>query len=169
MIVRNKLWNEIDIAHANVICITHYTSGQRKCNRAHQLFIGLCAGCGVVVYPFAEWAPIISTIAISLVSIVKAVFPQLTQSEEELCKLDGIMEYYIKYQNFIEKLLYDLDEKIKTEDEVLTILLERKEIESQMLCEMNRLVRWIPNFQRRRNDNENQIYLKEVHYNIYGE
>lgn len=46
MVVRNKIWEEIKQAYANVLCLQWYTDKQRKYERWYNMFIALVASGG---------------------------------------------------------------------------------------------------------------------------
>ena len=46
MIVRNKIWEEIKQAYANVLCLRWYTDKQRKYERWYQMFVAIVASGG---------------------------------------------------------------------------------------------------------------------------
>ena len=43
MVIKNKIWEEMKQAHANVLCVKWYTDKQRKHDRYYQMFIALVA------------------------------------------------------------------------------------------------------------------------------
>ena len=111
MVVRNKIWEELKQAHANVLCLCWYTNKQRKYERWYQAFIALVASGGTFGYLINEYAPLISSGIIAFISVAKSLFPHFLQPEKELCILDGLMDYYNKYMNEMEHLFYQFDHK----------------------------------------------------------
>lgn len=167
MEVRNKIWEELKQAKANVICIRRYNSLQRQLNCIYQIFIAVCAAVGTFSFGFSERIPFIALFSIAFVSLVKAIFPQILQSEQELCELDGIMDYYNSFMNKLEEFFYELDKEQKTEDEVMAELFVLKDDECKKQSQMNKLVRWIPKSLQKNVDAEVQTYIEVVYYNIY--
>ena len=50
MVIKNKIWEEMKQAHANVLCVKWYTDKQRKHDRYYQMFIALVASGGTFGY-----------------------------------------------------------------------------------------------------------------------
>lgn len=71
MVIKNKIWEEMKQAHANVLCVKWYTDKQRKHERYYQMFIALVASGGTFGYLLNEIAPLISSSIIAFVSLVK--------------------------------------------------------------------------------------------------
>lgn len=167
MEVRNKIWEEFKQAKANVVCIRRYNSLQRQLNCIYQIFIAVCAAVGTFSFGLNDKIPFIALLCIAVVSLIKAIFPQIIQPEQELCELDGIMDYYNSFMNKLEKFFYELDKEQKTDDEVMEELFTLKEDECKKESKMNKLIRWIPKRMQRKIDAEVQTYIDEVYFNIY--
>lgn len=167
MEVRNKIWEEFKQAKANVVCIRRYNSLQRQLNSIYQIFIAVCAAVGTFSFGFSDKIPFIALLSIAIVSLVKAIFPQILQPEQELCELDGMMDYYNSFMNKLERFFYELDKQQKTDDEVMKELFSLKDEECLKESKMNKLIRWIPKRMQKKVDAEVQTYIDEVYYNIY--
>ena len=167
MEVRNKIWEEFKQAKANVVCIRRYNSLQRQLNSIYQIFIAVCAAVGTFSFGFSDKIPFIALLSIAIVSLVKALFPQILQPEQELCELDGMMDYYNSFMNKLERFFYELDKQQKTDDEVMMELFTLKDEECLKESKMNKLIRWIPKRMQQKVDAEVQTYIDEVYYNIY--
>lgn len=167
MEVRNKIWEEFKQAKANVVCIRRYNSLQRQLNCIYQIFIAVCAAVGTFSFGLSDKIPFIALLSIAVVSLIKAIFPQIIQPEQELCELDGIMDYYNSFMNKLEEFFYELDKEQKTDDEVMGELFTLKEDECKKESKMNKLIRWIPKCMQRKVDAEVQTYIDEVYFNIY--
>lgn len=167
MEVRNKIWEEFKQAKANVVCIRRYNSLQRQLNCIYQIFIAVCAAVGTFSFSFSDKIPFIALLSIAIVSLIKAIFPQILQPEQELCELDGMMDYYNSFMNKLERFFYELDKQQKTDDEVMMELFTLKDEECLKESKMNKLIRWIPKRMQKKVDAEVQTYIDEVYYNIY--
>ena len=167
MEVRNKIWEEFKQAYANVSCIRRYTSMQRQLNCIYQVFIAATAAVGTVFSGFKPEASIYALGAIAVVSLTKAIFPQILQPEKELCDLDALMEYYSSYMNKMELLFYQYDKEQKTDDDIMKELSELKEDECKKMSQMNKLIRWIPWLMQRNINNEANSYINKVYFNSY--
>lgn len=169
MEVRNKVWEEFKQAKSNVICIRRYTSLQRQLNSIYQMFIAICAAVGTFSFGFSDKIPFIALLSIAVVSLVKAIFPQILQPEQELCRLDALMDYYNSFLNKLEVFFYQIDKEQKTDDEVMSELFALKENECKKQSELNKLIRWIPKWMQRKTDKEVKTYIDEVYFNIYNQ
>lgn len=169
MEVRNKIWEEFKQAKANVVCIRRYNSIQRQMNCLYQVFIAASAAIGTVASAFNIQASVYALGAIAIVSLAKAIFPEILQQEKELCELDGIMDYYNSFLNKLEVFFYQLDKEQKTDDEVMMELFILKETECKKQSQLNRLIRLIPKWLQNKVDKEVDTYIKEVYYNIYNQ
>ena len=167
MEVRNKIWEEFKQAKANVVCIRRYNSLQRQLNCIYQIFIAVCAAVGTFSFGFSDKIPFIALLSIAIVSLIKTIFPQILQPEQELCELDGMMDYYNSFMNKLERFFYELDKQQKTDDEVMMELFTLKDEECLKESKMNKLIRWIPKRMQKKVDAEVQTYIDEVYYNIY--
>lgn len=97
MIVRNKIWEELKQAHANVLCIKWYNDNRRRLNRRYPLFIAVVASGSSFGYLLNNKMSMIGTITITIVSVAKSIFPQFLQPEQELSELDKVIEvFYLK-------------------------------------------------------------------------
>ena len=167
MVVRNKIWEELKQAHANVLCLCWYTNKQRKYERWYQVFVALVASGGIFGYLINEYAPLISSGIIAFVSVAKSLFPHFLQPEKELCILDGLMDYYNKYMNEMEHLFYLLDHNEIEEKEAIQKVYELKKDECSQQSIMNRFVRSIPESRHKKFDNESTEYINRVYFNKY--
>lgn len=169
MIVRNKIWEELKQAHANVLCIAWYNDRRRRYNRWYHLFIAVVASSSSFGYLLNNNIPLIGSITIAIVSVAKSIFPQFLQLEQELSELDKIMDYYNKYASELECLLYKLDQKDVQELEVIDKLHKIKLEESLLQSKMNRLVYRIPQKRLDKIENESTNYLERVYLDKYEE
>lgn len=169
MIVRNKIWEELKQAHANVLCIAWYNDRRRRYNRWYHLFIAVVASSSSFGYLLNNNIPLIGSITIAIVSVAKSIFPQFLQPEQELSELDKIMDYYNKYASELECLLYKVDQKDVQELEVIDKLHKIKLEESLLQSKMNRLVYRIPQKRLDKIENESTNYLERVYLDKYEE
>ena len=142
--MRNKIWEELKQAHANVLCIRWYNNKQRKYDRYYNMFIALTASAGTFGYLLDEHAPLIGSGLIAFVSVAKSLFPYFLQPEKELCILDGLMDFYNLYMVEMETLLYKLDHEEMMEKETFDRMYDLKKTECDKQSVVNRFVRSIP-------------------------
>lgn len=167
MVVRNKVWEEIKQAHVNILCLRWYTDRQRRYERYYQFFIAFTASVGTFGYMFENRIPFVSSLLIAFISVVKSIFPQLIQPEKELCILDGLMDFYNKYMNDLEFLMYQCDVEKLNEDESMIKIHSLKDDECEKQSIMNRFVRTIPQKRMQLLINESAEYINKVYFNNY--
>lgn len=167
MVVRNKIWEEIKQAYANVLCLRWYTDKQRKYERWYHMFIALVASGGTFGYLINSYFPLVSSGVIAFVTVAKSLFPYFLQPERELCILDGLMDYYNKYMIEMESLLYNSDKEKLSEEETFNQMCHLKSDETVKQSSMNKFVRSIPEKRHQRFIEEADRYIKRVYYNEY--
>lgn len=164
MICRNRIWEELKQAKANIICIQKYTDKRRGYNRAYNAFIAFTASFGALGSILNEYIPLISSILIGMVSIIKSVFPSFVQGESELSSLDVLADFYNRYMNSLENIWYRFNYEKITEEEAMKEFFELKETECDKMSQLNRLVRNISKrFQNEIND-EAETYINNVYF-----
>lgn len=167
MVVRNKIWEELKQAHANVLCIRWYNNKQRKHERFYQTFIAVTASAGTFGFLINDLAPLYSSLTIAFVSVVKSLYPQFLQPEKELSILDGLMDYYNEYMVDMERLFYKSDHDKMSEDETFDEMYKLKKTECAKQSLLNRFVRSIPEKRKKKIENESTEYINRVYFNKY--
>lgn len=109
MICRNRIWEELKQAKANIICIQKYTDKRRGYNRAYNGFVAITASAGALGTLLNDKVPFFVSMLIGFVSIIKSVLPNFVQGESELSSLDVLADFYNKYMNSLENIWYRLD------------------------------------------------------------
>ena len=109
MICRNRIWDELKQAKANIICIQKYTDKRRGYNRAYNGFVAITASAGALGTLLNDKVPFFASMLIGFVSIIKSVLPNFVQGESELSSLDVLADFYNKYMNSLENIWYRLD------------------------------------------------------------
>ena len=168
MNVRNKLWEELKQADANVRCITLYTDRQRRYNRWYQIFIAFTAAIGTIfTQSKPEWAPFTLWL-IALVSIAKAVFPSMLHTDQDLFALDGLMDFYNKYKVEMELLYHSYDNGYINDKKALDKLsaLKREECDKQSL--LNRMIRRISKRLKEKTLKASETYLLRTYFDDYS-
>lgn len=169
MNVRNKIWEELKQAHANAQCISKYTNRQRRWNRLYHVFIAGTAALGTILTTAEPKLAPIALWVITFVSIVKSIFPQILQDEQELCRLDNMMTYYNTYELKMEELFYKFDKGYMTEEQAFQEFIEQKKEECPKQSEFNKYLRNIRRREQRKTDQQTITYLEEVYYDKYAE
>lgn len=118
MICRNRIWEELKQAKANIICIQKYTDKRRGYNRAYNGFVAITAFAGALGTLLNDKVPFFASMLIGFVSIIKSVLPNFVQGESELSSLDVLADFYNKYMNSLENIWYRLDHDQKNKNKM---------------------------------------------------
>lgn len=164
MICRNRIWEELKQAKANIICIQKYTDKRRGYNRAYNGFVAITASVGALGTLLNDKVPFFASMLIGFVSIIKSVLPNFVQGESELSSLDVLADFYNKYMNSLENIWYRLDHDIIDEKQAMDEFFKLKETECDKMSQMNRLVRNISKRFQRKIDEEAKEYINRVYY-----
>jgi hypothetical protein len=165
MIVKDKLWEDLRQAKANIICIQRYTDRGRKYSRAFNASIILIASIGTISGLFVdETIALWASAAVALSSILKTLLPSLIQSEQELSELDRLADYYSKFLNATEKIWYEFFHKFITEEEAMKRFFGLKEDECDKASTLNRLVRSISKKEQEKINERAGEYVNRVYF-----
>lgn len=164
MICRNRIWEELKQAKANIICIQKYTDKRRGYNRAYNGFVAITASAGALGTLLNDKVPFVASMLIGFVSIIKSVLPNFVQGESELSSLDVLADFYNKYMNSLENIWYRFDHDIIDEEQAMDEFFKLKETECDKMSQMNRLVRNISKRFQRKIDEEAATYINRVYY-----
>lgn len=164
MICRNRIWEELKQAKANIICIQKYTDKRRGYNRAYNGFVAITASAGALGTLLNDKVPFFASMLIGFVSIIKSVLPNFVQGESELSSLDVLADFYNKYMNSLENIWYRLDHDIIDEKQAMDEFFKLKETECDKMSQMNRLVRNISTRFQRKIDEQAKEYINRVYY-----
>lgn len=164
MICRNRIWEELKLAKANIICIQKYTDKRRGYNRAYNEFVAITASAGALGTLLNDKVPFFTSMLIGFVSIIKSVLPNFVQGESELSSLDVLADFYNKYMNSLENIWYRFDHDIIDEKQAMDEFFKLKETECDKMSQMNRLVRNISKRFQRKIDEEAETYIDRVYF-----
>lgn len=139
MICRNRIWEELKQAKANIICIQKYTDKRRGYNRAYNGFVAITASAGALGTLLNDKVPFFASMLIGFVSIIKSVLPNFVQGESELSSLDVLADFYNKYMNSLENIWYRLDHDQRNKNKWEKIIQQKTFLEQfQHLLHQNR-------------------------------
>lgn len=164
MICRNRIWEELKQAKANIICIQKYTDKRRGYNRAYNGFVAITASAGALGTLLNDKVPLFASMLIGFVSIIKSVLPNFVQGESELSSLDVLADFYNKYMNSLENIWYRFDHDIIDEKQAIDEFFKLKQTECDKMSQMNRLVRSISKRFQKKIDEEAATYINSVYY-----
>jgi hypothetical protein len=166
MIARNRIWEELKQAKANIICLQRYTDKGRKKLRAVDSLIIACATTGALGGTYNKWIAIIGAGLVALGSILKAILPNITQSEQELSELDRLIDFYSKYMNKLEQLWYECNQDVTQEDKMIRRLFELKDEECDKYSLLNKGIRGISKKEQCEIDKKSSEYINRVYFKI---
>ena len=129
MIARNRIWEELKQAKANILGLQKYTDKQRSYNRWYNGILAFTASVGALGYSINEIIPFITSIIIGITSIAKSILPNFLQSAQDLSELDVLSDFYVRYMNSLEKIWYDNENNYADEKETMDRFFELKETE----------------------------------------
>lgn len=164
MIARNRIWEELKQAKANILGLQKYTDNRRSWSRWYNGFIALTASIGALGYSIDAIIPFISSIIVGGTSIAKSIAPNFIQNAQELSELDILSDFYVRYMNSLEKIWYDLDHDITNEKEAMTRFFKLKETECDKESAYNRGVRHITKKMQAQIDAEATEYINTVYF-----
>ena len=119
MIARNRIWEELKQAKANILGLQKYTDKQRSYNRWYNGILAFTASVGALGYSINEIIPFITSIIIGITSIAKSILPNFLQSAQDLSELDVLSDFYVRYMNSLEKIWYDNENNYADEKETM--------------------------------------------------
>lgn len=164
MIVRNKIWEELRQAKANIICIQRYTDRNRKYARYFSSIIIILASIGTIGGVYQKWIAVIASGLVAISTILKSLMPNFIQSEQELTELDRLMDYYSRYLVKIERIWYDNYESNITDKEAIEQLFYIKDDEADKYSSMNKLVRHLSERENNIIDHKAKEYVTRVYF-----
>lgn len=164
MIARNRIWEELKQAKANIICLQKYTDKRRANNRCYNGFVAVTVSVGALGYAIDEYIPFVTSILVGFVSITKSIMPNFLQTEPELSDLDGLSDFYVRYMNSLEKIWYDFDNEFIDEQNTMNSFFRLKESECDKESLFNRGVRNISKKLQKKIDDEAEEYINRVYF-----
>lgn len=164
MIARNRIWEEMKQAKANIVCIQRYTDKRRTVLRWYNgIVIGASSG-GALTSIINTYFAVVAASIIAVISIVKAALPNLVQTEEELSELDRLMDYYNQYLNKLENLWYNYYTEKINEDEMMKLLFAYKDEECNKSSVLNKGIRAIPQKEQDIINTQCEEYINRVYF-----
>ena len=167
MIARNRIWEELKWAKCNIVCLQRYTDRGRKVLRWIDSLIIAFSTIGALGSLIDVRIAIFGVSIVALTSILKTALSGIAQSEQEFSELDRLMDFYSMYMNMIEKLWYDFNKDIMTEDEMIHALFKMKEDECNRFSLLNKLIRSISKKEQMRIEASSEEDINRVYFNKY--
>lgn len=116
--IRQEIWEEMKKAKTYQLSCLYYVDKKRKLNRNYNMCIIGVSAIGAPTFFISHWCAFATTIAASVLEVVKCFIPAVCQSEEELLKIDSLSIYFGETLQKIE-VLWNSYETSKTPDEQL--------------------------------------------------
>ena len=167
MIARNRIWEELKQAKANIICLQKYTDKKRSRNRWYNAFVAVVASAGALGYPINELIPLYASIAVGFVSIIKSIMPNFLHTEPELSELDNLSDFYVRYMNSLERIWYNHEYNNISDKETMISFFELKETECDKQSIMNKGIRNISKKFQTEIDDIAEDYINKVYFEKY--
>lgn len=114
--IRQEIWEEMKKAKTYQLSCLYYVDKKRKFNRNYNMLIIGVSAIGAPTFFISHWCAFATTIAASVLEVIKSFIPAVCQSEEELSKIDGLSIYFGEILQKIEGV-WNLYESTKSPDE----------------------------------------------------
>ena len=114
--IRQEIWEEMKKAKTYQLSCLYYVDKKRKFNRNYNLWIIGVSAIGAPTFFISHWCAFATTIAASILEVIKSFIPAVCQSEEELSKIDGLSIYFGETLQKIEGL-WNILENTQSPDE----------------------------------------------------
>ena len=114
--IRQEIWEEMKKAKTYQLSCLYYVDKKRKFNRNYNLWIIGVSAIGAPTFFISHWCAFATTIAASILEVIKSFIPAVCQSEEELSKIDGLSIYFGETLQKIEGL-WNIFENTQSPDE----------------------------------------------------
>lgn len=105
--IRQEIWEEMKKAKTYQLECLHYVDKKRKFNRNYNLLIIGVSAIGAPTFFISHWFTFITTIATTILGVIKSFIPAVCQSDEELSKIDGLSVYFAETLQKLEALWND--------------------------------------------------------------
>lgn len=114
--IRQEIWEEMKKAKTYQLSCLYYVDKKRKFNRKYNMWIIGVSAIGAPTFFISHWCAFVTTIAASILEVIKSFIPAVCQSEEELLKIDGLSIYFGETLQKIEGL-WNICENTESPDE----------------------------------------------------
>lgn len=114
--IRQEIWEEMKKAKTYQLSCLYYVDKKRKFNRNYNMCIICVSAIGAPTFFISHWCAFVTTIAASVLEVIKSFIPAVCQSEEELSKIDVLSTYFGETLQKIERL-WNTHENTESPDE----------------------------------------------------
>lgn len=85
--IRQEIWEEMKKAKTYQLSCLYYVDKKRKFNRIYNMWIIGLAAIGAPTFFISHWCAFVTTIAASVLEVIKSFIPAVCQSEEDRQRL----------------------------------------------------------------------------------
>lgn len=163
--IRQEIWEEMKKAKTYQLSCLYYVDKKRKFNRNYNLWIIGVSAIGAPTFFISHWCAFATTIAASILEVIKSFIPAVCQSEEELSKIDGLSIYFGETLQKIEGLWNILENTLSPDEQSLRKELSKvlkKSPEKETL--MNKLIHSLSKKEDENIRNQADEYLIQKFY-----
>ena len=143
----------------------YYVDKKRKFNRKYNLGIIGVSAIGAPTFFISHWCAFATTIAASVLEVIKSFIPAVCQSEEELSKIDGLSIYFGETLQKIEGLWNIYENTVSPDESLLNkelLKVLKKSPEKETL--MNKLIHSLSEKEDEKIRNQADDYLIQKYY-----
>lgn len=144
------------------LCISKYTSRQRKINQWIDIAIVSLSVISIPVYYLWNGAPILGVILTLIWKYSQSIIPFFKQCEEDLTELDALHTFYESYFNRLEHFWYLHYNKKIDDDVLMSLFFREKESEASKKALLNKLQKEIKQSDSEETQREAEEYLNQV-------
>lgn len=164
--IRDEIWEDMKETKTYQLSCLHYVDKKRKFNRWYNFAIIIIAGLGAITFFLNHWFAFTSTLAVSLLEVVKSFVPAVCQSEKELVELDNIATYYGEISHKLEELWSKNESGYYTNDEqtILKKVFNIRKNTAENVTNMNRLIHSLSQKEDKKIQDQADEYLKSKYY-----
>lgn len=104
----NKIWMELKLSHSIVLYGRLFIDQQKKHNKIYDAIIIIFSSGGAIGTLLSNYFPIIATIIISILSLLKQTSSLILIKNEDIMKMNNLVGDYDKYFSQIQALFEQL-------------------------------------------------------------
>lgn len=130
--MRERIWAEMVDSKYKTCYLGFYLSKQRERNKYYNIFILIFSTTGVLGWSVMKELPLISSIIVMAMSIIKILGTEIVPSDNTFKKIEKAIDLYCDHFNKIENLWYDFEREsineVKAQKKFYEIMKGEKEM-----------------------------------------
>ncbi|REC44429.1 hypothetical protein [Chryseobacterium sp. 5_R23647] len=107
--MRERIWVEMVDSKYKIFYLGFYLSKQRTKNKYFNIFILIFSTSGVLGWPLLKEIPLVASIIVMIMSIVKLIGNELVPNDTTFKKIETAVDSYCDFFNKLENLWYEYD------------------------------------------------------------